>query len=491
MIVEQAVAVPMADGTVLRADLWRPADDRPVPAIVMRTPYLRHSHAFTAFLDPLDAGTRGYAVVIQDVRGRGDSEGSFEPFVAEARDGAETIAWVAAQPWCDGRVVMTGMSYVGATQWLAATEAGEALRGIAPIVSSADYGEGWSLRNGVREHGFLSTWTAVSLGTYGRLWNDEPARAYDDRDGLVEIAPWSAPWWDDATPASYWEERSAAPRRERVRVPALQVGGWYDAFVEGTLRTFAAGSHPHDRLVVGPWGHQHTLPRIVGEHDLGWAGDGENSRLPRTVLRWFDAILEGREPRLPRATIYVLGARRWVSLDAWPPPGARTVAATVEGEATLRYDPADPTPFRGGHGLLMEVPDHGFGPRDQRPLLARDDVAALPLGAAAAGPLTLAGPVAARLQVSADGDGPRDWVATLCVEAADGELWNLTEGIARVSPDAAEVEVPMGQTCVELGAGERLVLLVAAAATPRFSAPATPATQRVLGGGVELTVAEI
>ncbi len=185
-----------------------------------------------------------------------------------------------------------------------------------------------------------------------------------------------------------------------MRVPALQVGGWYDAFVEGTLRTFALGTHEHDRLIVGPWGHQETLPRIVGEHDLGWAGDGENSRLPRTLLRFYDAVLAGRAPALPRATIYVLGARRWASLDAWPPPNAREVVTSIQAEATLSYDPADPTPFRGGHGLLMEVPDHGFGPRDQRPLLARADVAALPLGDEAAGPLTLAGPVSATLQVA-------------------------------------------------------------------------------------------
>ncbi|ADB53202.1 CocE/NonD family hydrolase [Conexibacter woesei] len=485
--VEQGVAVPLPDGTVLRADVWRPAAGERVPAILMRTPYLRHTHAFSAFLDPLDAAARGYATVIQDVRGRGDSEGAFEPFVGEAQDGADTIAWLAQQPWCNGRVVMAGHSYIGATQWLAATRAGDALAAIAPVVSSADQGEGWSLRNGVREHGFLATWVATGLASPDDLWLDDPTRAYREAPGLAEIAPWSAPWWDDATPASYWDARSAAPARAEISVPALQVGGWYDGFVTGTLRTYAAGAHPGDRLIVGPWGHDHWLPHIVGTHDLGWAGNAPLFGLAGRILDFYDAALAGHEPRLAPVTAYVLGARRWVELAAWPPPGAVESALPLAAGGSFVVDPADLPPALGGRGLRMTVPDPGFGPRDQRPLAARDDVLALPLRDSA-GPLTLAGPVTARLAVGADGGVTRDWVVTLCVERADGELFNVCEGIARAPVEADVVEVSLGDVCVFVEKEERLVALVAGGATPRWPAPAVPGTQHVRADGSALSV---
>jgi putative CocE/NonD family hydrolase len=113
--IDREVPVPLRDGTVLRAEVWRPDDDRPHPAVLVRTPYVKETSAPSPILDCRLATERGYAVVLQDVRGCGSSEGSFEPFVNEERDGADSVAWAAAQPWCDGDVVMGGMSYVGAT----------------------------------------------------------------------------------------------------------------------------------------------------------------------------------------------------------------------------------------------------------------------------------------------------------------------------------------------------------------------------------------
>ena len=478
--------MPLRDGVVTRADVFRPAAAATAPAILMRTPYLRRTHVLTAFLDPLAAAERGYCTVLQDVRGRGGSEGRFEPFVDEAADGADSVAWVAAQPWCDGRVVMAGHSYIGATQWLAATAAGPALRAIAPVLSADDFGEGWSLRNGVREHGFLSTWVATSLAAPEDVWLETPPRAYVDSEGLSAIAPWSAPWWDDATPDAYWAERSAAPRA--VAVPALSLGGWYDVFVSGTLRAFAARRHPHDRLIVGPWGHDHALGHIVGERDLGVQGAAESIGLADRILDFYDHALRGEPSALAPVTAYVLGARRWVELPAWPPPQARTRECPL-GTGGFAVDPEDLPPALGGRALRVMVPDAGFGPRDQRPVAARADVLALPLER---GPLTLAGPVTARLRTAAQGGTTRDWTVTLCVEDAGGALNNLCEGITRARTDAPEVVVPLGDACVALTVGERLVALVAGGADPRWPAPAAPGEQRVLAGSrIELTVADL
>ena len=114
-----------------RAEAWVP-DGPSGPAILVRTPYLKETAAPSPVADVRLATERGYRVVVQDVRGRGSSEGEFEPFVNEEADGADSVAWVAEQRWCDGRVVMAGMSYVGATQWLAAAAAPPALRASLP-----------------------------------------------------------------------------------------------------------------------------------------------------------------------------------------------------------------------------------------------------------------------------------------------------------------------------------------------------------------------
>ena len=173
------VAVPLRDGTVTRADIWRPVEDGPVPAVLMRTPYGKERGVPSAVLDPATAVAAGFAVVVQDVRGTGTSGGEFEPFVREADDGYDTIAWVADQPWCDGKVVMTGMSYVGIVQWLAATRRPPALAALTPTITTDSVAEGWSFRGGVLESGFLRTWIASSLAK-------PELRVLDDLDAVAE-----------------------------------------------------------------------------------------------------------------------------------------------------------------------------------------------------------------------------------------------------------------------------------------------------------------
>jgi uncharacterized protein len=485
--IDREVPVTLRDGTVLRAEVWRPDDDRPHPAILVRTPYVKETSAPSPILDCRVATERGYAVVLQDVRGRGSSEGSFEPFVNEERDGADSVAWTAAQSWCDGDVVMGGMSYVGATQWLAAAARPPALRAIAPTLSSDDFGEGWSFRSGVVEHGFLTTWSAGDLAAPGEQWLDVPERAYDDFEGLARIAPWARDWLREGADSSYWRSRSVAPRRDDVEVPVLSTAGWYDVFLAGTLRGFARSRHPSDRLVVGPWGHDSDLSNLVGEVNVGSAGAGEGWWF-RSALDFFDAACAGREPALPRVRAYVLGARRWAELEAWPPPGAGSLTVPLE-PARVIVRPDDPVPSLGGRGLVIQVPGGGWGPRDQRPLLGRPDVA--PAGRVEwSRPVTLAGPVRTRLRTAAD--GPARWVITLCLEAADGALHNLCEGIARAPAGATDVTVELGDVCVEVGAGQALVALLAGSSFPRWPRPEAAGAQEILAGSaLELTVADL
>jgi putative CocE/NonD family hydrolase len=482
------VAVPLRDGVRTAAEVWIPDDGRAHPAILARTPYGKEGAAPTAVIDVRLATARGYAVVLQDVRGRFASEGVFEPFVHEQADGADSVAWVADQAWCDGNVVMAGASYMGATQWLAAADAPAALRAIAPTISSDEFAEGWSYRAGVPEHAFLTTWNAADLALEADRMLDDPERAWDDVATVEAIAPWLRDWLAHAPGSDYWRARSVADRREQVRVPVLVVAGWYDVFLSASLRSFARSRDPRDRLVLGPWGHDDTLSNLVGAANVGVAGLGMG-RLFGWVLDFYDAILAKREPELPRVRAYVLGARRWVDLDAWPPPGADRLTAPLDGGA-FTVDPAAPVPTYGGRGLQVQVPGWGRGIADQRPLLGRADVhvaARLTL----ARDTLLAGPIAAVLATAADGDGDGDrlWVATLCAEQADGALHNLAESVAAAPPAAARVDVDLGDTFARLPAGSTLVLLVAGSSFPRWPKPLVAGSQRVLPGSqLELTI---
>jgi putative CocE/NonD family hydrolase len=478
------VEVPLRDGTVTRAEAWVP-DGPPGPAILVRTPYLKETAAPSPVADVRLATERGYRVVVQDVRGRGSSEGEFEPFVNEEADGADSVGWLAEQDWCDGRVVMAGMSYVGATQWLAAAAAPPALRGIAPTLSSDDYAEGWSYTDGVPELGFLATWNAIDLAPLDQRWYDDPLRGCDDLDALAAMTPWSAEWLRSGAESDYWRSRSVAHRRDDVTVPALVIGGWYDVFCDASLRSFARSRHEHDRLVVGPWGHDAQLSHLVGDANVGIEGSGMVAEPFGTILDFYDAVLAGEAPGLPRVSVYALGARRWVGLDAWPPPGAERAELPLQ-PAVVSVDPADPVPSLGGRGLLVEVPGGGFGIRDQRVIAARDD-AAVALRHVATERRWLAGPARALLRTEAKPGST--WAVTLCVEQPDGALHNLTEGVGTDEGDGT-VMVSLGDVCATLEAGQPLVALVAGSSFPRWPRPKARGTQRMLEGSrLELTTA--
>ncbi len=480
------VSIPLRDGVQTSAEVWLPDDGQAHPAMLVRTPYLKEIAAVTAVLDSRLASARGYAVVLQDVRGRGASGGVFDPFVHEEADGFDTVAWVADQPWCDGRVVMSGVSYVGATQWLAAVGAPPALAGIAPALSSDEFGEGWSFTAGVPEYGFLTSWTATELVPEDDRMLDDPSQSWNDVGSAEAIAPWLRDWLESSPGSEYWRARSVAHRRAEIRVPTLVVAGWYDIFLAGSLRSFERSRDRRDRMIVGPWCHEEAFSHLIGEANVGIAGLGWE-KVPRWILDFYDAVLAEREPDLPRVRAYVLGARRWLDLESWPPPGT-TTARWPLARGAFAVDPAAPVPSRGGRGLLVFEPGWGHGIVDQRPLLGRDDVhvaARLTLDR----DMLLAGPLTARLVTAAEDNAGSEclWVATLCVERPDGALHNLGEGVARAPRGVEHVDVELGHTMVLLPAGSTLVLLVAGSSFPRWPKPAARGGQRVLEGS-ELVV---
>ncbi len=357
VLVEKHIEIPMRDGIVLRADLYRPLDaDRPgraVPGIVTRTPYDKEqsgSGPVAVAPSPLKLAERGYAVVVCDCRGRYASEGEFSPFHQEGADGYDTLEWVAAQEWCDGQTAIYGASYVGATTLLAALEQPPSLRCAIPIITADDYHDGWTYQGGAFQLGFVGLWgsglavtgylqrdharppeaqaelTEAIMGNAVRLLGSRPLNAMPgiSRPG---VAPYWHEWLAHETRDAYWESLRHSADYSRYQVPMLHIGGWFDIFGIGTVRNFrgmAAEGHPEQHLIMGPWAHT-SYDRRLGEMEFGPTGAAVAAHVIADINAFLDRHLKGddREARqLPRARWFLMGANEWRADPSWPPPNA-------------------------------------------------------------------------------------------------------------------------------------------------------------------------
>lgn len=479
LLLRRGVAVPMRDGVELRADLWLPAGEQaPRPALLQRTPYDRTSSlaAYAApGLEPAAAIARGFAVVVQDVRGCFGSGGDFQPFQQEGDDGEDTIAWVAAQPWCDGRVVTWGASYNGATQLLAAARRPPALRGVIPWMTADDYHDGWTYRGGALCHGFVMRWllNAFAPNQLARLRREQPALAErlaaaldplaDDQEralrqpperlaeALAPLAPYLRDWLAHPTRDDWWRRVSPRERDAEIAVPALHLAGWWDIFLPGTLANFtrlrerAASEQARagQRLIVGPWTHA-ARGEAVGELLLGRSASRAWLDPVALQLDFAAAVLRGEQPPGPSVRLYTIGAG-WREEQTWPPlrmreqrwfldGGALSPSPPPAGAAPSAYvhDPADPVPTVAG--ATMQPGDElslVAGPRDRRAVQARADVAVF-TSAPLERPTELTGPLKAVLWLAAPAPD-FDVVATVSWVEPGGRALHLSDGILRMS----------------------------------------------------------
>lgn len=477
-LVDRNVLVPMRDGTLLATDFYRPDTEVPVATILQRTPYDKSVATFYNFT--LEIGRvveAGYAVVVQDVRGRFLSEGEFEPFADEGADGADTVAWIKRQAWSNGRVGMFGASYYGLTQWLA-VEAGAAVDAIAPGLSSPSVRDGWAYQGGGFQLGFTLNWAAsvlapaeilrrVAAGAgdmadLGELvaFVDDDRTAYgqtplDGSELISRVAPYYGDWLHHPEPDAYWD-RVAPATASPTTVPTLSIGGWYDIFLKGTIAGHAAASSGSEcsRLVIGPWAHANMTGQYP-QRNFGFGSHYQALDPTGMHLRMFDEHLRGAEhAKDAPVLIFVMGADEWRELPSWPPsdveyralylgrgeegiraPRAGRLCADVDmatpGAVVYRYDPADPVPTLGGAtflpGLLVSA---NSGPWDQQPLDARDDILTFtsdPLDA----DLEVIGPVQMVLHVSSDAPDT-DFTAKLMDVDAAGAAVILADGLVRM-----------------------------------------------------------
>lgn len=549
------VAMPMRDGVKLRADVYRPDDAASHPVLLARLPYNKDlSPISLSLLSPIRAARRGYVVVIQDTRGRFKSDGQFSLFAGEAEDGSDTVAWCAAQPWSSGQVGMYGASYFGATQWLAAMANPPALKAIVPTITSSDYYEGWTYQGGAFQQGFIQFWTAgMATETLTRLSDAPPdarRKLYGSIFGihkaywglpLADFPPATVPglidhyreWLRHPARDDYWERVRIESKYKRIDVAALHIGGWYDIFLEGTLRNFvgmraqgkSARARHKQRLIVGPWLHG-LFDRVVGEVDFGPGVLPDAVDLGGLHLQWFDHCLRDQPDSGAPVRIFVMGANVWRNENEWPlarvvptpyylTSGGAANNARGNGQLlgqppthaasdTFLYDPERPVPSWGGCTLMPGA--QSAGPRDQRPVEERDDVLVY-TSAPLTEPTEVTGPVETIVYAATDGRDT-DFTAKLVAVAPDGRALNLCDGIVRaryrnsltraelLEPGRVyEYHIQLGSTSYMFAPGSRIRLEVSSSNFPRFDrnlntggdfateSIGRPAVQRVFHGG--------
>ena len=524
--VERNVPARMRDGTTLYADIYRPGDDDPHPVLLVRTPYDKAGGDTSTYRHPEWWAGQGYIVVHQDTRGRYTSEGEWYPFRNESNDGYDSVEWAAALPGSNGRVGMYGFSYVGATQMLAAVAAPPHLTATVPGMTGSDYYQAWTYEGGAFSQAFIQSWvaglgqdTAMRKGLDETLDDLQQAHLFFPHlygrlpltdtgiQGLRDVAPYYFDWLDHDTWDDYWKAFSIHPRYEQIAVPTLQVGGWYDVFLEGTLQNHeglkARAATPQaregQRLIVGPW-HHVPWASDPGAYDFGEAG-GNN--VNPSMLRWYDYHLKGEAnglDREPPVRIFVMGDNRWREEDAWPLK--RAVATSYflhsDGQANSRFGdgtlsqrppgeephdllmhrPAVPVPSVGGHSCCTEdvAPQGAY---DQRKVEDRNYVLCYTSDILTED-LEVTGWVSCRLFAAADAVDA-DWCAKLVDVFPDGFALNLTDGVIRaryrdslertspIEPGKVyEYTIAMRATSNVFKAGHRIRLEVASSNHPMY-----------------------
>jgi putative CocE/NonD family hydrolase len=490
-VVTPDVRTPMRDGVELLGDLYRPRDPDPAPVVLIRTPYGRAGLGSRLFAIVL--ARRGFQVLVQSVRGTFGSGGAFRPYTDEHEDGLDTLAWVRAQEWCDGRVATTGASYFGHTQWAVAPYADP------PLVASSLHVTGARISDLLYEHGAPGILNGLSwsdllarqerpfpnaaLGGVGRrLRVLRAARSRPLREADLAVAGERVQFWrdlaDHAEPDDpFWSVADHDGADLGRMPPVTMVTGWWDLFLELQLHDYtrlrAAGVPA--RLTVGPWLHG-VMPEV--------------REMLRTDAEWLEHHLHGGPaPAGPPVRVWLQQADEWLALETWPPPDAvvqrrhltpdaALAAEPVAGAAapsTFVFDPDDPTPVEGGP--LLAPPGKQV---DNGVMESSLDVLVF-TGAPEPGDLDLLGGVAATVFVRPELDHA-DVFVRLCDVDEQGVSRNVVDGVRRLDPRTVPapdvrvgadgvlaVEVELFPTAYRVLAGHRLRLVISGGAFPRFA----------------------
>ncbi|MCB0155927.1 MAG: CocE/NonD family hydrolase [Anaerolineae bacterium] len=516
--------VPTRDGLKLSADVFLPKGGGRFPVIFLRSPYesLLQMHIEWAVW----WAQRGYAVVIQDDRGRFESEGVFYPYRDDGPDGHDALAWIAEQPWCSGKIGMSGRSYGGLVQWQLAPYRSPHLTALAPQVIMGDYFKDYHRPGGAVQWALtiaaaITFSTAVAFVQQGarhifgnqRFYRHLPLLTADV-EAIGREIPFYRDWLTHELDDDYWQAINTEARLDQIDVPIYQQAAWYDPYTAAMLRMFngmrergySAHARQNQKIYVIPWTHHLPEGSRLGDLDFGPKAYVD---LKEEDLRWFDYWLKGIDTGVmaePPIRLFVMGDNVWRDESAWPL--ARTQftpyflhsngrANSLHGDGTLSpeppgneppdrydYDPDHPVPTLGGNNstwTLMKFAADQIrpGPIDQRPVERRDDVLVY-TGPELAQDLEVTGPLEMVLY-AASSARDTDFTAKLVDVYPTGQAIHLAEGILRarhrrgftqadfLQPgEVDEFRIELAPTSNVFKKGHRLRLEISSSNFPRF-----------------------
>ncbi len=479
---KEFVMVPMRDGVKLATDIYLPSNNnKKLPVILMRTPYGREMGAIFA----TQVLSKRYAWVVQDTRGRFDSEGTSMSFMDDTDDGRDTIDWIGKQKWCNGKVGTTGISAMGITQYAMAADPSPYLKSQYVMAAAGSLYHDAAHEGGGFRRALVLKWVGG---------NDFPIK-------ILKLLLSTQHYID------LWKKNNIHEHLENIHYPILHMGGWYDIFLEGNIRAFqdiqengAEGARGRQRLVVGPWTHG------------GWCGmagtkQGQltypvNSKynLIKKMMNWFDETLKGKDKGYfsgPAVRYYVMGdvddenapGNSWRSADTWPPKNSMPTSYYFHNDGTLSTekpaadddvmkivsDPANPVPTVGGANLSLPA-----GSFDQRKIEKRDDVLVFTTPALTK-PLDVTGDLRAIVYFSTD--VPDTDIAVRLMDVyPDGRSMLVADGLVRAihrngmdgpAPPLEkgkiyEMEVNVTATSLIFNKGHRVRVSLAGSNFPRF-----------------------
>ncbi len=515
--VDRNIMITASDGVSLATDIYRPARaSSELPTLMIRLPYGKAEYGEVHHYAQLFV-SHGYAVVVQDMRGRFGSTGVFQPYRDDAQDAVATLDWITAQPWSNGRVGTIGCSALGETQIILAAERHPAHAAMIPIGAGGAIG---SLGN---SHGYFAFFEggilnlSSAFGWFAR-WGGKTGERMGGPDIDYAAAVQGLPvislvgqHRDDPTDYEALIENFAndavmrawgyIDQTDRFATPGLMIDTWYDTAISSSIRlsSHMRQTAPDQHLIIAPGTHCqfHGAWGQVGDMPYGPEAARDYDEL---FVAYFDHWLKNAPPPdLPPFTYYMLGADRWLEANHWPPEYSQPMALTLSSdteyahsgrlltpeeepsEGIVHYisDPDDPVPSIGGATCCTNDPGTIEGPAWQDMIEGRPDVVTF-TSAPLEQPLRIAGPVSAVLHVSSDAPDA-DIIARISDVSPEGRSLLIQEGALRLRYRDSftepalmepwlpvEARIPMRDIAYQIPAGHRLRLAIASSNFPRL-----------------------
>ncbi|MGK7939033.1 MAG: CocE/NonD family hydrolase [Crocosphaera sp.] len=488
------------DGIRLDADIYRPDSMESFPILLMRQPYGKKIASTVVYAHPIWYASHGYIVVIQDVRGRGTSKGSFNLFANEIEDGFDTINWVSQLPKSTGKVGMYGFSYQGMTQLYAAEAKPKALKTICPAMIAYDLYHDWGYENGAFCLQTNLGWAIQIAAETAKLKGDsiafqklyqasrnlplsEQIPAYPNI--LKEVAQDSFyhDWINQANPKDYWDKLSPQSFINKLDLPMLHIGGWFDPYLRGTVNLYHAmkqKSNYSQNLIIAPWGHLPWGSRLGEQNYTKVAA----SFVDQYQIDWFDYYLKGKDIdhlSSQPISLFEMGSNQWKYSQTWSNNQEKNYYIFSQGLANIReddgqlieknpddnvhdiiiHDPWRPVPSLGGHA---SIPSGSF---DRSQLDSRFDILTY-TSAKLTENLSISGVPFIELYCNADAPS-FDICAILSEVLPDGKVYNFSQGYTRIDSDKLPIKVPLQPTCIKLRKGNCIRLSLSGACFPAYA----------------------